>query len=52
MQKVVSSCFSFLVKTEKNREAGTVSGEMRVRDEEAGPGRRAVRRWNEHQARL
>ena len=38
MQKMASSCFSFLVKTEKNQEAEIASGEIRVRDEEAGPG--------------
>lgn len=38
IQKMVSSWFSFLVKTGKNREAEIASGEISVRDEEAGPG--------------
>ena len=43
MQKMVSSCFSFLVKTEKKKKqkpggAGIASGEIRVGDGGAGPG--------------
>lgn len=38
IQKMVSSWFSFHVKTGKNREAEIASGEIRARAEEASPG--------------
>lgn len=42
MQKMVSSCFSFLVKTGKKKKkpggAGIASGEIRAGDGGAGPG--------------